>query len=67
MTYNEARRIVGNQGDTPLRNMIHALQLLTWLNTPEDEQRLKAAKIVLSVRHRKTKSAAFAKRHDHLN
>lgn len=47
MTIDEAKRIVGNQPIWALRNMVKALNMLPWLNTAEDLQRLQAAKIVL--------------------
>ena len=39
--------IVGNQDRTSLRNMVRALSLLPILNTPEENERLAAAKRVL--------------------
>lgn len=47
MTLDEAKRIVGNQPHWALQNMVKALQMLPWLNTAEDETRLKAARMVL--------------------
>lgn len=47
MNYAEAKKIVGNQPTYALKNMVKALQMLTFLNTPEDWKRLEAAKIVL--------------------
>lgn len=47
MTYAEAKKIVGNQPIYALKNMIKALQMMTFLNTPEDWKRLEAAKIVV--------------------
>ena len=47
MTYEQAKQIVGNQPRQALKNMVKALSLHTWLNTPKDDERLKAAKIVL--------------------
>ncbi|HSG62641.1 MAG TPA: hypothetical protein VLA24_14530 [Pseudomonadales bacterium] len=44
--------IVGNQDTTSLRNMVRALQMLPFLNTPEDEARLAAAKRILKARKR---------------
>jgi hypothetical protein len=49
MTLQEAIKIV-NPGDPFIKNMIKALQMCTWLNTPEDEQRLEAAKLVVKNR-----------------
>jgi len=46
MTYDEAKKIVGNQPAWALRNMILALELSEWLNTPEEQERLIAARIV---------------------
>jgi hypothetical protein len=40
----EAKKIVGNQPTWALKNMVKALNMLPWLNTAEDELRLKAAK-----------------------
>jgi hypothetical protein len=47
MTLEQARKIVGNQPGWALVNMVKALKLHPWLNTPEDNERLKAAKIIL--------------------
>jgi len=46
----DAKAIVGNQPTYALRNMVKALQMLPWLNTEEDKQRLAAAKVVLASR-----------------
>ena len=46
MTYDEAKKITGNQPAWALRNMIKALELHPWLNTPAEQQRLIAARIV---------------------
>lgn len=50
MTLDEARRIVGNQSTWALKNMVKALNMLTWRNTAEDIQRLEAAKIIIKNR-----------------
>lgn len=50
MTIDEAKRIVGNQPAWALQNMVKALQMLPWLNTADDELRLKAARMVLKDR-----------------
>ncbi len=47
MTYEEARKITGNQSKYALYNMIVALKMFPVLNTQEDNLRLKAAKIIL--------------------
>jgi hypothetical protein len=41
--------VVGNQSSHSLRNMVRALSTFTYLNTPEDERRLAAAKRILKV------------------
>lgn len=50
MTLDDAKRIVGNQPAWALQNMVKALQMLPWLNTADDELRLKAARMVLKAR-----------------
>jgi hypothetical protein len=50
MTLEEAKKIVGNQPTWALKNMVKALNMLPWLNTAEDKERLVAAKIVLKDR-----------------
>lgn len=50
MTIDQAKKIVGNQPTWALKNMVKALNMLPWLNTAEDEERLVAAKIVLKDR-----------------
>lgn len=50
MTYEQAKKIVGNQPTWVLRNMIKALQFAPWLNTPIDNERLRAALIVAKYR-----------------
>jgi len=50
MDLEKAKRIVGNQATWALKNMVKALKILPRLNTPEDNERLKAAKIVLKSR-----------------
>ena len=57
MNLQEAKGIVGNQDTTSLRNMIKALNMMTWKNTPEDWQRLEAAKVVLKARNRNLKAS----------
>ena len=47
MTIQQAKKISGNQPKWALKNMVKALKLLRYLNTAEDELRLKAAQIVL--------------------
>lgn len=47
MTIQQAKKILGNQPKWALKNMVKALKLLPYLNTAEDELRLKAAQIAL--------------------
>ena len=47
MTFEEAKKIVGNQPKWAIKNMVKALNMCPWLNTEEEKQRLQAAKIVL--------------------
>ena len=53
MNLIEAKKIVGNQPTWALKNMVKALNMLPWLNTDEDKQRLQAAKVVLKTRRGK--------------
>ena len=53
MNLIEAKKIVGNQPTWALQNMIKALNMLPWLNTAEDKERLVAAKVVLKERSKK--------------
>jgi hypothetical protein len=57
MSLQEAKELVGNQDTTSLRNMIKALNMMTWKNTPEDWQRLEAAKMVLKARNKNLKAS----------
>tara|TARA_R100000315_G_scaffold15241_1_gene5156 strand:- start:127 stop:282 length:156 start_codon:yes stop_codon:yes gene_type:complete len=47
MTFEEAKKIVGNQPKWAIKNMVKALKMCPWLNTAEEKQRLQAAEIVL--------------------
>jgi hypothetical protein len=48
MTLFQANEILGDRAEFELRHMVKALQLFGgFLNSPEDNQRLKAAKVVL--------------------
>ena len=47
MTIEEAKKIVGNQPKQALKNMVIALSLMPYLNTPEDKKRLEAGKLLL--------------------
>jgi hypothetical protein len=50
MTLEQARKIVGNQPEWALRNMVKALKMMPILNTAQDEERLAAALVVLKSR-----------------
>lgn len=51
MTLHEAYKIVGySRPIWELRNMAKALQIHSWLNTPEEELRLEAVKTILTKR-----------------
>lgn len=52
MDLREAESVIGNQPTWALRNMVKALQLMPFLNTPDDVRRLKAAQVVLHERSR---------------
>ena len=54
MTYEQAKRITGNQPIWALRNMIKALSMMSVINTPEENKRLKAAKIVLRNKNKRS-------------
>ena len=53
MTRKEALKITGNQPLWALKNMAKALSMMSLLNTPEENERLKAAKFLLSPKGRK--------------
>ena len=50
MNVQQATKIVGNQPTWAIQNMVKALSMFVWLNTPKDTKRLKAAKIILQDR-----------------
>jgi hypothetical protein len=50
MTLEQARKIVGNQPNWALKNMVKALKMMPILNTAQDEERLAAALVVLKSR-----------------
>ena len=47
MTQAEAKKIIGNQPRWAVKNMVKALSMHSWLNTPEENKRLAAGKIIL--------------------
>jgi len=53
MKLAEAEKIVGRQPTWALRNMVLALKMHVWLNTAEENERLKAARMVLRNRNRR--------------
>jgi len=50
MTQAEAKKIIGNQPRWAIKNMVKALNIHPWLNTPEENERLAAGKIMLRGR-----------------
>ena len=50
MTTDQARAIVGNCAQWELRAIVRALSRLQILNTPEENQRLKAARLLLKAK-----------------
>ena len=57
MQLQKAKEIVGNQDTQSLKNMVKALNMLTALNTPEDWERLEAAKVVIKARNKNFKAS----------
>ena len=47
MTQAEAKKIIGNQPRWAVNNMVKALSMHSWMNTPEEKRRLAAGKIIL--------------------
>lgn len=47
MTYEDAKKITGNQPIWALKNMVKALQMHPWLNTDIENQRLEAGLFLL--------------------
>jgi hypothetical protein len=47
MSYEQAKKIIGNQPKYAITNMVKALKMCRFLNTPDDELRLQAAIIYL--------------------
>lgn len=47
MTIKQAKEILGNRAKWELKNMKHALSTLGALNTPEENERLAAVKVLL--------------------
>lgn len=62
MTLGEARRLIGQQPETCVRNMAIALTLLTWRNTADDWRRLEAACLVLGRKAPKRSRDCLANR-----
>lgn len=55
MTLDQAKSIIGNRSEWELKHMIRALNMFSFLNNPEDTERLKAAKLVLKEIRRRRK------------
>ena len=47
MNLEEAKKIVGNKPKEAIKRMVIALSIGSWSNTPEQNERLVAAKLVL--------------------
>lgn len=47
MTIQQAKDKLGDRAEWELRNMIKALSFMGALNTPEEDERLRAAKILV--------------------
>ena len=47
MNLKEAKKIVGNKPKGAIKRMVIALSIGSWSNTPEQNERLVAAKLVL--------------------
>lgn len=48
MTIEQAKKTLGNRSEWELRHMIKALGAFPILNTPDDNERLKAARVMLA-------------------
>jgi hypothetical protein len=53
MTLDQARDIIGNRAQWEIQAIARALSLHPWINTPQENQRLKAARVIL--RHARKK------------
>ena len=56
MTIEQAKKILGRQPRWAIKNMNRALSLHPWLNTAAENQRLAAAKVILSSQRKTTRS-----------
>ena len=52
MNLSEAKKITGNQPTWALKNMVKALSMHSWINTPEENERLAAAQLILSKKNK---------------
>jgi hypothetical protein len=53
MTLEQARDIIGNRDRREVQAMARALSMLQILNTPQENQRLKAARVILRQARKK--------------
>lgn len=53
MNIKEAEETLGNRATFELQNMRKALSMLQLLNTPEEDKRLEATKVMLKARRSK--------------
>jgi hypothetical protein len=47
MTLDQAKSIIGNKCEWELKHIIRALNTFSFLNNPDDNERLQAAKVLL--------------------
>lgn len=55
MTLEKAKSIIGNRPEWELKHMIRALNTFKFLNCPDDNERLAAAKLVLKDKRARMK------------
>ena len=46
MTYQEAKKIIGNRPRWEIKNIVKALSIASWHNTQKESERLEAGKII---------------------
>jgi hypothetical protein len=52
MTTEQAKKTIGSRAEWELKHIIKALSAFPILNTPEDNERLKAARVLLAAMRR---------------
>ena len=53
MTTEQAKKILGDRPAWELKNIVRALSMFRLFNTPEENERLEAAKVILKLRGKK--------------